>query len=243
MQKWARALYQPMLPLGKDGRRVTASKEHILLSKKAAKEGMVLLKNEESILPLAKGSKAALFGKASFDYVKGGGGSGDVTVSYIRNLYEGLKEKSDVLTVFEELSDFYRENVREQYASGSIPGLTKEPEIPETLLKKARAFTDTAIIAISRFSGEGWDRSVESSGRKLEHVEDKNLYEASQKVFERGDFYLSRAEETMVNTVKKAFPKVIVVLNVGGMVDSAWFAEDREIQSVLMAWQALRDML
>ncbi len=237
MQKWARALYQPMLPLGKDGRRVTASKEHILLSKKAAKEGMVLLKNEESILPLAKGSKAALFGKASFDYVKGGGGSGDVTVSYIRNLYEGLKEKSDVLTVFEELSDFYRENVREQYASGSIPGLTKEPEIPETLLKKARAFTDTAIIAISRFSGEGWDRSVESSGRKLEHVEDKNLYEASQKVFERGDFYLSRAEETMVNTVKKAFPKVIVVLNVGGMVDSAWFAEDREIQSVLMAWQ------
>ena len=68
-------------------------------------------------------------------------------------------------------------------------------------------------------------------------MEDKNLYEASQKVFERGDFYLSRAEETMVNTVKKAFPKVIVVLNVGGMVDSAWFAEDREIQSVLMAWQ------
>ncbi|MDE6925236.1 MAG: glycoside hydrolase family 3 C-terminal domain-containing protein [Acetatifactor sp.] len=237
MQRWARALYQPMLPLGKDGRRITASKEHIFLSKEAAKEGMVLLKNDDSVLPLARGSKVALFGKASFDYVKGGGGSGDVTVSYTRNLYEGLKEKSDHVTVFEELSAFYRENVREQYAKGSVPGLTVEPEIPAALLKKARAFTDTAIIAISRFSGEGWDRSVQSSDRKLVHVEDRNLYEKAEKIFERGDFYLSRGEEAMVYAVKKAFPKVIVVMNAGGMTDSSWFAEDGEIQSFLMAWQ------
>ena len=49
---------------------------------------MVLLKNENNVLPLAAGSKVALFGKGTFDYVKGGGGSGDVTVAYIRNLYE-----------------------------------------------------------------------------------------------------------------------------------------------------------
>lgn len=237
MQRWARALYQPMLPLGKDGRRITACKEHIFLSKEAAKEGMVLLKNDDSVLPLARGSKVALFGKAGFDYVKGGGGSGDVTVSYTRNLYEGLKEKADQVTVFEELSAFYRENVKKQYAAGSVPGLTVEPEVPAALLKKARAFTDTAIIAISRFSGEGWDRSVQSSGQKLVHVEDRNLYERAEKIFEKGDFYLSRGEETMVDVVKKAFPKVIVVMNVGGMVDSSWFAEDGEIQSVLMAWQ------
>lgn len=237
MQKWARALYQPVLPLGKDGRRVTASEDHIRLSKEAAKEGMVLLKNEGSVLPLARGSRVALFGKASFDYVKGGGGSGDVTVSYVRNLYEGLKEKADHVTVFEELSAFYRENVRAQYAAGSVPGLTVEPEIPAELLGKARTFTDTAVIAISRFSGEGWDRSVESSDQKLMHVESRDLYEAAEKIFERGDFYLSRAEEAMVETVKKTFPKVILVMNVGGMVDTSWFVQDREIQSVLMAWQ------
>lgn len=237
MQRWARALYQPMLPLGKDGRRITASKEHILLSKEAAKEGMVLLKNEGAVLPLAKGSRVALFGKASFDYVKGGGGSGDVTVAYTRNLYEGLKEKTDSVTVFEELSAFYKENVEKQYDAGRIPGLTVEPEIPAELLKKARAFTDTAIIAISRFSGEGWDRSVRSSGQKLVHVEDIGLYETAEKIFEKGDFYLSRGEEIMVDTVKKTFQKVVVVMNVGGMVDSSWFAEDQEIQSVLMAWQ------
>ena len=95
MERWARAKYQPVLPLGKEGRRVTACREHIELSKDAAKEGMVLLKNEGPVLPLGKGTKIALFGKATFDYVKGGGGSGDVTVSYTRNLYEGFRELGD----------------------------------------------------------------------------------------------------------------------------------------------------
>ena len=77
--------------MGENGRRLTGSREHIELSKNAAKEGMVLLKNEGGLLPLAKGTKLAVFGKAAFDYVKGGGGSGDVTVAYVRNLYEGLQ--------------------------------------------------------------------------------------------------------------------------------------------------------
>ena len=62
MKRWARSFYQPVLPLGKDGSRVTASREHILLSKEAAREGMVLLKNEKETLPLEKGSRVALFG-------------------------------------------------------------------------------------------------------------------------------------------------------------------------------------
>lgn len=66
MVKWQRALYQPGVPLGENGTRVTASKEHRELSKEAAKEGMVLLKNEQNLLPLEKGSKVALFGKATF---------------------------------------------------------------------------------------------------------------------------------------------------------------------------------
>ena len=44
MGKWQRSLYQPVLPLGKDGKRVTGSAEHIALSRKAAGEGMVLVK-------------------------------------------------------------------------------------------------------------------------------------------------------------------------------------------------------
>ena len=93
MNKWTRAMYLPGLPLGEDGRRITASPAHIELAKKAAREGMVLLKNEYHTLPLERGTRIALFGKGTIDYVKGGGGSGDVTVAYIRNLIDGMRIK------------------------------------------------------------------------------------------------------------------------------------------------------
>ena len=90
MSKWQRCKFMPVQPLGEDGKIVTGSKEHIALSRKAAAEGMVLLKNENNLLPLKRGSRTALFGKACVDYVKGGGGSGDVTVAYVRNLCDGM---------------------------------------------------------------------------------------------------------------------------------------------------------
>lgn len=238
MQKWTRVLYQPNIPLGENGEKVTACKRHIALSKEAAKEGMVLLKNDGDLLPLAKGSKVALFGKASFDYVRGGGGSGEVTVSYARNLYEGFSLLKDKVSVFEELSAFYRDNVKEQYHAGRVPGMTTEPEVPAELLKKARAFTDTAIISICRFSGEGWDRkSIVDTENKNLCISEDAMAKQSAEIFEDGDFCLTRAERAMVDAVTKNFEKVIVILNVGGMVDSCWFHDDARIQSVLMAWQ------
>lgn len=220
MTKWRRLLYHPNLPLGPDGKRVTACKEHIELSKDAAKEGIVLLKNQGALLPFAKGTKLALFGKGTFDYVKGGGGSGDVTVEYIVNLYEGLKKIVGHVVVYEELADYYRAYVQDKYVEGCLPGQLPEPELPDELCEKARAFSDTAVISISRFSGEGWDRHLKG-----------------HEMFEDGDFYLSYAERAMVEKVKKHFPKIVVVMNVGGMVDTQWFFADDAIGSVLMAWQ------
>ena len=158
MDKWTRVKFQPNLPLKESG-RVTASKEHIQLSKEAAREGMVLLKNENGLLPLAAGSKIALFGKGSFDYVKGGGGSGDVYTAYVRNLYEGLKAQETAVQIYEPLSAFYRTDIRHQYEAGAAPGMTAEPELPAKLADGAKAYADIAVVVISRFSGEGWDRS------------------------------------------------------------------------------------
>ena len=90
MEKYARFNYQPCIPLGEDGKCVTASLNHIRLSREAAAEGMVLLKNENSALPLKKGEKVALFGKATVEYIKGGGGSGDVYTPYICNILDGF---------------------------------------------------------------------------------------------------------------------------------------------------------
>ena len=237
-RKWARVNYQPGVGLGENGARVTADKEHITLSKDAAKEGMVLLKNEQHVLPLQTGAKVALFGKATFDYVKGGGCSGDVTVSYTRNLYEGIKALKGKISVYEELADFYRENVKEQYKAGRVPGMTIEPQVPQELLQKAKAYTDTAVISICRFSGEGWDRkSIVETENKNIWASEEEMARRSAEIFEDGDFYLTHAEQEMVNTVKQNFARVIVVMNVGGMVDTSWFHDDAQIQSVLMAWQ------
>ena len=235
MEKWIRTRYQPNLPL--DGeRRVTACPEHIALSRQAAQEGMVLLKNRNSLLPLAPGSRVALFGKGSFDYVKGGGGSGDVTCAYVRNVCDGLKEEG--VFVYEPLSDYYRAYVAERYAAGDIPGLMAEPELPVELLSSAREHADTAVIVLSRFSGEGWDRiPVIPENKDYVWADEVLMPQRARRIFPKGDYYLTDAESAMVDQVCAAFDRVAVVLNAGGVMDVSWFYENDRISSVLLAYQ------
>lgn len=217
-KKWQKIRYMQSTPLGENGERATGCAKHIALSRRAACEGMVLLKNENEALPFAKGARIAVFGKAQADYVKGGGGSGDVTVAYVRSLLDGFREKQAEgrIEFYAPLSDYYEDIVRTQYAAGALPGRTIEPILPAELLQQARAFADTAVITICRFSGEGYDRTGEAFD---------------------GDFYLSREEQTMVDQVLSAFDKAVVVLNTGGMMDTLWFKNDPRIAAALLAWQ------
>ncbi len=235
MNHWTRARYQVNLPLYADRAKVTASEEHLALARQAAGEGMVLLKNDGNVLPLRGGSRIALVGKGIFDYVKGGGGSGDVTCAYTIDLYEGLKQQETPPEIFEPLCDYYRENVYSQMKNGAQPGLTVEPEVPENLLDEAAAFTDTAVIAVSRFSGEAWDRNpVSYPGQEKWEKEFSDL---AKSIFPDSDFYLTPNESKMVEAVVSHFSHVIVVLNIGGLMDVKWFADNQKIQSVLLAWQ------
>lgn len=235
MEKWIRARYQPNLPLN-GSQRVTASPEHIALSRRTAQEGAVLLKNNGNLLPLAPDARVALFGKGSFDYVKGGGGSGDVTVAYVKNLYDGLKEEG--ISLYEPLPDFYRDYVERRYEAGDVPGLMAEPALPQSLVDAARGDADVAVIVLSRFSGEGWDREpVFYQEPDYPWPDELNMPRKAKAVFPRGDYYLTEEERAMVNQVCAAFDKVAVVLNVGGVVDVSWFCEDDRISSALLAWQ------
>lgn len=216
MEKWARALYTPCIPLGDNRSKITGSKRHIALSREAAIEGTVLLKNDHHILPLKPGTKIAIFGKGQIDYIKGGGGSGDVHTEYVRNIYEGFQLRADKVTVFHPLSAYYQEYVRQQYQNGAEPGMFDEASVPVELLARAREFTDTAIIVLNRFSGEDFDRKNDGT----------DAY-----------FYLSQAENAMVNAVTSNFSHVIVLLNVGAMVDSTWFAGNDRISAAVMLWQ------
>ena len=244
MENYARFRYQPCLPLGEDGRRVTASKEHIELSKKAATEGIVLLKNDGT-LPLHSVNTVALFGKASIEYIKGGGGSGDVHCPYIRNIYEGflIKENENKISIYKPLSEFYKDYVKRE----SVYVLTqeqidarwdivnnmefcterddmtydtfaamhvKEAEVPDELIVSAAQNADTAIITLSRFSAEGVDR------RPI-----------------KGDYYLSDLETALIDRCTELFKNVIIVINSGAVIDCEYFAENNKINAVLFAWQ------
>ncbi len=149
--KWFRARYQPCIPLGEGGKKVSACEEHCALAKEAAIEGMVLLKNVRRTLPLKQNEKIALFGKGAADTVIGGRGSGDVTTApYTVSIFEGLcrKEKEGKLSLFKD----------DSATAGQISG-TANKKRTERLLKKAGNFCSTAVFVISRVSGEGMDRS------------------------------------------------------------------------------------
>ena len=92
MKRWIRSKYNPCLPLGENGTKATGSEKFAKLSREIAAEGMVLLKNN-GILPLNENNTVAIFGVHQIEYVKGGTGSGNVTVDNIVNIYDGLKVK------------------------------------------------------------------------------------------------------------------------------------------------------
>ena len=221
--RWARALYQPVLPIGDNRSLITGSKRHISISHEAALEGTVLLKNERSALPLESGARVAMFGVAQADYVKVGGGSGNVNSEYHYNLIEALTEVG--VKLYMPLSAYYSEaasNLSEKMKAernytdpDACRGKLGEVAVPEGLLKSAREYTDTAIVTICRFSTEAEDRRAE------------------------GDpyFTLSSEESDMVSAVSEAFDRVILLLNTGAMIDTSWFASNEKISAAMMIWQ------
>ncbi|MCR5402972.1 MAG: glycoside hydrolase family 3 C-terminal domain-containing protein [Butyrivibrio sp.] len=234
MQKWARLNYLPGLTLYGD-RRITGSRQHIDISRRAASEGMVLLKNDGA-LPLSRQTKLVLMGKASVDYVKGGGGSGDVYCEYVHSLYDGLKGKG--ISVYEPLISFYRTELEKQYSLGRVPGMTNEPELTEDMLEAAASFSDTCIVVLGRFSGEGWDRSsIECNREYNPWPEERSMPSISKEIFPEGDFYLTDREKEMIEEAKKHFARIIVALNIGGVIDCSFIAEDDKINAALYMGQ------
>ena len=244
MDKFARFRFQPCIPLGKDGRCVTASAEHTALSREAATEGTILLKNNGA-LPLRNGAKIALFGKATIEYIKGGGGSGDVNCPYVRNVLEGFREKQKdgKVEIFEPLVEFYTEYVkteskntltqeqidqawnivnnmefcklRDDMTYDTFAGMhVKEAYVSDELINAAGSWADTAVITLSRFSAEGVDRRPQG-----------------------GDYYLSDLEKELIDRAGKVFENVIVVINSGAIIDCEYLAQKDEVSAVLMAWQ------
>lgn len=245
MNKYARFRFQPCIPLGDDGKCVTASDKHINISRKAATEGMVLLKNINASLPLKRNEKIALFGKATIEYIKGGGGSGDVYCPYVKNIYDGFseKEKNGKVAIYMPLIDFYKDYVKTE--SKNIPTraqinatwdivnamefCTKRDDITyvtfASMHVKEPAVPDELMLDASK--------NAETAIITISRFSAEGVDRRPQ----GGDYYLSELEKELIDKVCCLFKKVIIVINSGAIIDCEYFAENDKISAVLLAWQ------
>ena len=192
------------------------------LSRKAAAEGAVLLRNEEQVLPLRKEDKVAVFGRCQIDYYRSGTGSGGaVNVAYTTNLLEGLKNSGKVV-IHEELAQEYEAWIQKNpFDNGGggwacEPWCQKEMPVSETLIRHVAETATKAIMVIGRTAGEDKDNAAEE-----------------------GSYLLTKEEINLIEQITKYFSKVILVFNVGNIMDMSFMelpTLKNKIQGVLYAW-------
>lgn len=180
-------------------------------------EGIVMLKNEHQALPLKPHEEIALFGRIQFHYYKSGTGSGGmVNVSKVTNIVDGLQESGIKLN--QELLDVYHKWDNENPFDlgdgwGKEPWSQKEMPLEDSLAACAAKRCQTAIAVIGRTAGEEQDNSLTE-----------------------GSFLLSSDEKQMLTTVRRHFSKMIVLLNVGNIIDMNELLEIAP-DAILYVWQ------
>ncbi len=193
---------------------------HARLAREAATQGMVLLKNDGGALPLGgEVKRVALFGRSSYDFLAGGTGSGNVVKPYVVNLAQGLSNAGlEPSQEMEEVYEKYIEYVglRNRFEGVSL-GRSTIPEmtVARGAIERQAAENDVAILTIGRQAGEGGDRTIKEG------------------------YNLTAGERELMEDVCDAFhaagKRVVVVLNVGGAVEtSSWKGLP---DAILMAWQ------
>ena len=201
-------------------------KAHAAVTRQAATDGIVLLKNTKNALPIPSAVKTiAAFGNTSYDFISGGTGSGDVNEAYTISLFEGLTNggyttEGDLTQTYETyIKETKAKQVKPKNQMGFMMG-GKQPVAEMTvsadLAQKMAEKADMALITLGRNAGEGRDRTNTE-----------------------GDFLLSVTEKEMIRNVAEAFhakgKKAVVVLNVPGVVEVASWREMPD--AILVAWQ------
>ncbi len=199
-------------------------KKNAEITRQAATEGMVLLKNNKAVLPYTnKETPIAIFGNTSYAFISGGTGSGDVNEAYTVSLIEGLTSAGYSLDdkLVKLYSPYVEEKIAEEKKRREKEGILSQskriPEmsVPDNLVSEKATSTGLALITIGRNSGEGSDRVVDE------------------------DFNLATDEIALIDQVSKAFhaqgKKVVVILNIGGVIETASWKD--KVDGILLAWQ------
>jgi len=196
-----------------------------------AEEGIVLLKNKDSVLPFDKNTNVAVFGRVQFDYFCVGYGSGgDVNFPYKTSFAEAIKEEN--LNYDKEIFNYYETECKnhpipKSFVWGTWPLSYEEFEVSESMIESASKTNDAAVIIIGRSAGEDRDNELKE-----------------------GSYLLSKKEENLISSVSKYFKNTVLVFNYGNPMDFSAAEMNENIKSVIFAPHAgmdggrvLRDML
>ena len=185
-------------------------KEHDEMTLVTAQEGAVLLKNNNKLLPL-KEKRINVFGDAYYRFYNMSGGAGSINPRYSIGFVEGL-EKYGNFELNPELLHFFTDGF------GTVPD--------KDMIERAKEYSDTAVITVSRGSKEATDNNPD-----------------------KGGYYLTDEEEQLIKNVTAVFENTIAILNVGWQIDVRW-VEKYNVKAVLWfgyagqaAGQALADVL
>ena len=208
-------------------------KAHAEVTRQSAAEGMVLMKNG-GVLPFTEKIKnVALYGITSYDFIAGGTGSGNVNHAYVVSLLDGLKNggytvSDDLKTAYEtylndckaakekEIAEMEKKDKQAAMLARFMPGSLPAEKLfsADELAKQAEA-SDIAVITLGRISGEFLDRNIANF----------NLSDSERKLVEQ-----------VCDVYHKANKQVVVLLNIGGVIETASWKELPD--AILCAWQA-----
>ena len=188
------------------------------MSRLAAAEGIVLLKNENRILPLTPERNVSIFGRIQVDYFACGYGSGgDVKTPYVVNILDAMR-KHPGITVNAMLGELYEawcaENPPDNGSWGNWPLSHPEMPLSDDVVETAAANSDTAVVIIGRSAGEDREAKLEA-----------------------GSYYLTDAEKELLGRVDRHFKNIVVLVNSGNTIDMSWMDAYDHIESVLYVWQ------
>lgn len=225
------------------------SDETTVLAKQIAEEGIVLLENNDNLLPVETGSKLNVFGWASTDAILGGAGSGSLNDAYDKiSLLDSLKDAG--IETNTELTKFYTDYKADRPVVGmwAQDWTLPEPNISlysQELIDNAKNFSDTAMVVISRSGGEGADLPVDMPSVVDGSFQDGTTYTAGVyddtlnegNDWDAGDHYLqlTNREEEMIDLVCDNFDKVILVYNGANAFELGFIKDHPQIKSALWA--------
>ncbi len=189
----------------------------IALARQAAAEGIVVLENKDNVLPLKANSPVAVFGRCQYDTFSGGYGTGKgPSTDYPPiTIMQGF-DNNPALCYNEDLAEVYRDWIKENPVQtggwGTWPANHPEMPVSDELAAEAAKTSDTAVVVIGRAAGED---------RELTYEEIK----------------LTTEEAEMLSNVNNNFDNIIVLMNVGNVIDMAWRSDYENIKGVVYVWQ------